>query len=118
MDEITVGEINAAMKIRDIIGYALQEVSYSPGEAACWYAEGSVKWYESEDDIREISRMFPDVTFMLEGDGEDAEDFWRAYFKDGDYEYCRGKISYPDPVSIQWPPKEDKTEHPKMLDLI
>ena len=34
------------------------------------------KWYDCEEDIKELGKQFPDVLFELEGEGEDREDWW------------------------------------------
>ena len=41
------------------------------------------KWYDSDLELKEFSKKFPDALFILEGDGEGSDDFWRAYFKNG-----------------------------------
>lgn len=42
------------------------------------------KWYGWQKDMCAFSAKFPDVTFVLCGEGREAEfDFWRAYFKSG-----------------------------------
>lgn len=48
------------------------------------------KWYEHEKDMIAISKKFPDVVFILYGDGEDREDIWKKYFKNGKKQICKG----------------------------
>ena len=60
------------------------------------------KWYEHEQDMLILSKLFPNLTFCLEGHGEDAEDMWRKYFHSGIVELCPGSISYPSPTKIHW----------------
>ena len=60
------------------------------------------KWYDHETDMRELSRKFPNMTFCLEGDGEDREDMWREYYHNGDMEYCPAQIVYEEPTKIKW----------------
>ena len=45
------------------------------------YDEGS-KWYEYENDMREVSRHFPDFEIQVKGKGEEGE-IWERIFKDG-----------------------------------
>jgi hypothetical protein len=41
----------------------------------------SVKWYEHDADMQELSKQHPNVHFTLTGCGEEAPDFWkRCYF--------------------------------------
>lgn len=42
-----------------------------------------MKWYEHEDDMLALSRVFPDKTLVLEGVGEEQGDIWVKVFKDG-----------------------------------
>ena len=49
---------------------------YDPFQESC-------KWYEWEEDMRKFSARYPEWTFILEGDGEESDDRWRAYFKNG-----------------------------------
>lgn len=49
-----------------------------------------------------ISKQFPDYTFQLHGDGEEAEDFWFSYYKNGEYEYCSAVLRYEEPTKILW----------------
>ena len=53
-----------------------------------------VKWYDWEKDCYEFSKKYPNLMFMIEGDGENADDFWRCYFQNG-------KSAY---YEKQWPP--------------
>ncbi len=41
------------------------------------------KWYDHDDDMLALSARFPDVVFQLYGDGEDSEDKWMTYYKNG-----------------------------------
>lgn len=43
----------------------------------------SCKWYDNEDDMRNVSKKHPGVLFTLSGEGEEAGDIWRKYFRDG-----------------------------------
>lgn len=62
----------------------------------------SMKWSSCEEDMKELSRAYPDAVFCLNGEGEDWDDKWRQFFKDGESEYCPVQISYPEPVTIKW----------------
>lgn len=57
-----------------------------------WYA----KWYEHEEDMKELSLRFPDTVFDLFGDGEDSDDFWHKYFKNGKMQCCPVRFEYDD----------------------
>ena len=69
---------------------------------AYFYPDDEVKWYRHENDMLRLSQFFPDMTFCLEGIGEDNEDMWRKYFHNGIVDYCPAHISYPSPTKINW----------------
>lgn len=56
----------------------------------------SMKWYNCFTDMCEVSKQFPDCIIMIHGEGEDREDMWNAYFKNGKYAVYRAEITYPD----------------------
>ena len=56
----------------------------------------SCKWYEHNTDMMEISKKYPNVVFVLHGEGEEAGDLWNAYYKNGKMQKCKGKITYDD----------------------
>jgi len=41
------------------------------------------KWYEYKEHMIELSRIYPNKLFQIDGDGEDDGDIWRHYFKNG-----------------------------------
>ncbi len=43
----------------------------------------TAKWYEHDRHMQQVSNKYPDVTFVLEGRGEDPEDVWRRTWKAG-----------------------------------
>ena len=45
------------------------------------------KWYYWEDDMRVLAHMFPNVLFILSGDGEDSGDVWEFRIKGDQSEY-------------------------------
>lgn len=65
-----------------------------------WLSSDSMKWYNWERDMTNLSKHFPEVEFVLYGEGEEREDTWRAFFKNGKCIYQRAHIYYdPEPNS-------------------
>ena len=57
------------------------ELSYSLDESG--YTRESSKWYDHEFDLKRISMKYPNSIFKLSGEGENSEDIWDKYFKNG-----------------------------------
>jgi hypothetical protein len=55
-----------------------------------------VKWYEHDHHMEVISREYPDILFILTGEGEESGDVWRKYFKNGLSKYDRAELSFPE----------------------
>ena len=56
-----------------------------------------MKWYDWEEDMKEIAKKYPAIEFRVEGSGEDKDDWWVALFK-GD----RFQIKYAEPPIDEW----------------
>ena len=59
----------------------------------------TLKWHEYDENMLEISKLYPDTVFRLEGEGEDRDDSWKSYYCNGDSAESRATIVYP-PVDI------------------
>lgn len=60
------------------------------------YEMYDVKWYRWKDDMRDISKRYPDRLFQLDGQGEESDDLWRAFFKNGKSQICKARIVFDD----------------------
>ena len=69
---------------------------------AYFRAYDETKWYDHSKDMREFSKLFPNVTFQLHGEGEERDDMWNEYFHNGEYEECFVHITYDRPRIIEW----------------
>jgi hypothetical protein len=52
------------------------------------------KWYEHDEEMKELSKLFPDVVFKLKGEGEESGDVWINYYKNGKMQSCPAKITF------------------------
>ena len=77
-----------------IHNYSPEEISDSEAE---WCLSDQMKWYEHEADMIAVSKMYPEITFVLEGEGEEHDDMWVKYFHNGDFEACYAEIIFPQP---------------------
>ena len=54
----------------------------------------SSKWYDCETDMREYSKKYPSILFLIDGEGEESGDIWKAYFQDGKMLKVKAKIVF------------------------
>lgn len=82
------------LKEMNIIDYALTE------DFDCY---DSVKWYEEEKQMKQISSEFPEVHFKIHGEGENNEDIWDHHYLGGKIQRCDAKIIIPpfDPNKLR-----------------
>ena len=58
------------------------------------------KWYEYEKDLKAFSKEHPKEIFKLSGYGEEAEDIWRQYFRNGKTFRTKANITF-EPFDIK-----------------
>lgn len=56
--------------------------------------EDSIKWYDCEKDMRDVSVDFPNIVLTVSGEGEESGDIWRGYFKDGKGFISKAKLVF------------------------
>jgi len=83
-DEDTTAKIDERIKDDEDLNYAIGD-----GQNRC-------KWYDHDKDMLEMSLVYPDVTFILTGEGEDTPDFWQTKYKDGKMANVTGEVVYPE----------------------
>lgn len=52
------------------------------------------KWYEHTEDMRNVSKKYPNVLFTLTGNGEEPDDMWVKYFMNGKVQIEKAVITY------------------------
>jgi hypothetical protein len=58
--------------------------------------EETIKWYSFEEDMRAYSKTYPQLVFRLSGRGEEDNDVWVKWFKDGEMQEWR--LEYKEPT--------------------
>lgn len=89
--EAAAQEIHAATQEHKEMQYLDVEapgVEYTPGD--------EMKWYSHEQDMLAFSKRFPTVLFTLVGEGEENEDMWRKYFRDGKAQFAKARVEFED----------------------
>ena len=61
-------------------------------------AEFESTWYSHDEDMKQLSRLFPNYVFQLEGQGEDREDWWISCYKNGEVATSNAEIVPPHPL--------------------
>lgn len=94
VDGSVLTEVVGLLRKKEVVGYALDE------SLGCLEP---VKWYSNEEDMREVSKQFPDVLFCLHGEGDDSDDIWDEYFLNGRSQVCCAEIVIPpfDPSKLE-----------------
>lgn len=59
-------------------------------------SSGAIKWYDHSDDMRYISKKFPNIKFVLYGQGEEYDDIWVEYFVNGKSQHEQAVITLGD----------------------
>lgn len=70
------------------------------------------KWYGHKEDMLNVSKKFPDVIFILTGEGEEPGDLWKKRFVNGQVDEVRAEITYPD-----FPPLPEGYDDATMPDM-
>jgi hypothetical protein len=86
-------------KLDDFYAFAENDKATSYGPLVPFVDDG-IKWYEWEQEMRGISKRFPEVFFTVEGKGEEDDDIWVAYFLGGKMQKADGKIVF-DPFDAR-----------------
>lgn len=102
-----VDDENKAKEILDAIekrsGYPIEE-NDSPGSGIIFDA----KWYDSKDDLVEVSKEFPDTVIEMDVEGEERDDNWTIRVKNGEKEIVRAITVTPPFTKILIPEDQDE----------
>lgn len=84
----TEEEIFLYIKEHKNINYALSQTLHNSsfGERC--------KWYEHQQDMRDMSKKFPKVLFILQGEGEEAGDVWKEYYLNGKMQRAQAQLIF------------------------
>ncbi len=73
-------------------------------------APEQTKWYEHDKELLEFSKKHPDIVFVLYGDGDNDEDKWYTYYKNGKMQHTPASTTYDDydEAKLVEPKKEEQ----------
>jgi len=95
-------------KFEDDIEYRSDEIIWSDYDFDLdWWIEDdgeSVKWYAWKEDVEALSLQYPNVLFMIEGDGEEQGDQWKSFTRNGKTIVTKAIVTFeePDLTSLPW----------------
>ena len=84
--ELDIDEIQK--EIEEISGY---ENSFD-NDSTEIFSDGSIKWYESTEDMKKVSTKYPNTLFTVKGKGEESGDIWSEYHKNGKVHKAKTQI--------------------------
>lgn len=91
------------LKIKDCvrINTIIEELSDENDDAAYALDENGntempCKWYDHDEDLKEFSKKYPELLFILNVEGEEPGDIWREYFKNGKMYSDKAEIIFPE----------------------
>ena len=96
-DKERMEQIVQKMQELQIVPYVFEKKYYNSDSR--WYDLdncGSRTWYAEEDDMRALSRAFPDVHFIIGAYGEINDDIWEAHYLGGKRQLCEAEIRIPE----------------------
>lgn len=62
----------------------------------------SCKWYDHEKDLVNLSKKFPEIMFILSGQGEETGDIWIKNFLNGKKQIRGATLTFPPLTRTGW----------------
>lgn len=53
-----------------------------------------MKWYEHDEDMKQMSSEWPNMLFILKGAGEERGDVWKAWYRNGGIHKLKAKVVF------------------------
>lgn len=98
----TIEEISGENEKKLLEDFDLLQTEYGPlnemFDEIPGYAHDAMKWYACHDDMKRISKEYPNTLIIMRGNGEETEDVWQAYYRNGQHEISYVKFEFDDPT--------------------
>ena len=78
------------------------EKAYADIESLEFISNDTMKWYDHDEDMKELSKQYPDYVFELYGDGEETDDEWYTYYCNGEVQYAPVEKSFAEDSFIEY----------------
>lgn len=121
IEEVTGPEEIVRQFVTEVASGIVKVESY--GDELKRLLEDESKWYDHEDDMKIISKSYPNIIITLRGVGEEQPDLWVKHFCNGQMQKSQAVITYPpvDPSKFNMIPdeivKERQQKAKKILEL-
>ena len=73
--------------IEDVAATLAQVTNDDDDDAAFWESvlsgETDATWYDHSEDLQKVSMRYPDALLILSGEGEESDDQWVEYHRNG-----------------------------------
>lgn len=89
-----LGGINESDVIKELTELSGYEGWYEDSEGE-WILN-EAKWYDREKHMKVLSKKYPEVTFALNGEGEEQGDVWREVWINGSVKRQQAKLVFED----------------------
>lgn len=77
-------------------GEHMQKIAAATGGYGLELWTEECKWYHCTNDMIAYSKLWPDTTFIIDGQGEEATDIWRSWFKNGQARHWSLEVIIPE----------------------
>lgn len=78
----------------------------------------TMKWYDWKDDVNNFSLSYPDLTFTIEGEGEEQPDMWKSWTRNGVTVVVQGVVTFPEPDLSALPPVDPNRSYKRQLEKL
>lgn len=59
-------------------------------------AENEYTWSKQDEHMCKFSLQYPDIMFSISGEGQQTNDTWITYYKNGKMQHCPAIVTYDD----------------------
>ncbi|OGM08869.1 hypothetical protein A2Z67_02570 [Candidatus Woesebacteria bacterium RBG_13_36_22] len=94
--EPTIEEFNQILKdLTELSGYSEGTFDSRPPTPPASFISLYTSWYDYEENMIAVSKKHPNILMEVNGAGENNDDLWTAWFKNGKYYRTDAEIIYP-----------------------
>lgn len=92
-----IAAMRLAQYLHQDFSSSLLEISKNSDYPFDWITNQMLSWPNYIIDMKNLSKEFPDIVFLVEIYGGEPDDIWKDYFKNGKQERCYRHYYWDDP---------------------